>query len=139
MKINVRTNHVVLRMNQKTYLALHKYMHAKEGEQIRFPYGTFIAKRGFGWYRLHATTDKRMTEKLEFAITCIKRFLKEEEDKIDAELKKWAPMMVNPNMQITSYSSEQFGYLGMPQAKEPDKPAVTALHALATKFNSIRK
>ena len=112
-------------------------MHAKDGENIKFPYGVSLAKRGFGWYRLLPAKRNRSVDKINFAVTVLKRFLKEEEAKTDEELKRLVPLMLNPGMQVTSFSAGEFGYLGMPKLAEPAAPAApNKLQMLVSKFSS---
>ncbi len=141
--------HAVIRMNQAEYLALRKYMHCADGSgsTIWFPQGVSLVKRGYGWYRLSAQTPMRAIEKMAFAQKVIRRFLKDEESKVDEALKFLAPVMIDASMRAVSYSTEirpnGFGYLGnMAHARpvmQPRPAQLNQLQALAAKFSRPNK
>lgn len=143
------TIHAVVRMNQAEYLALRKFMHCAEGSgsTIWFPQGVALVKRGYGWYHLSAQKPMRAIEKLAFAQKIIRRFLKDEETKVDEALKFLAPVMIDASMRAVSYSTEirpnGFGYLGnAPQARHnmlPQAAQLSQLQALAAKFSRPSK
>lgn len=139
--------HIVVRMNAAEYQALRNYMHSKDGEFVWFPYGAFLAPRGRGWYRVSAHQPKRAADKVAFALTVLKRFLRDEEDKIVHQIKRLVPVMMDPDLKVTSFSNAhsegEWGYLGSPhlapkpapqpqQAMQPASPQ--RLQMLAAKF-----
>ncbi len=157
MKINLKqadSNETVcasIRMNRKTYDALRAYMHAKEGQPVAFPYGVILNKRGFGWYRLSPNSRTRGIEKMAFAIKVLKMFMKEEEEKVEAEIARLMPLMYDPNLKVASFSTAhgpgEWGYLGATQItnKVPDKSLdprpldPNRIHSLLNKFAPVNK
>lgn len=141
------TIHAVVRMNRQEYAALRAFMHTKDGDTaIEFPYGVQLTKRGYGWYLLKASHPRRALEKMAFAQKIIRRYLKEEEAKIDEALKFLAPTMMNPTVRAVSYSNAEnvqaFGYLGMPNRESKPEPIPAPMHrlqALANKFSRAHK
>lgn len=142
MKINFnnqfdeQTIHAKLRMNKREYQALREYMHTRPNSNIEFPYGTQIIKRGYGWYHLASKNSKAAIRKMQFALSVIKRFLQEEEERVEEEIKKLAPIMLNINLKVVAFSEAhgpgEFTYAG-PQL--PPQPASTnQLQRLAAKF-----
>lgn len=128
-----------IRMDQKTYQAMRAFMHVSKdsGSTIWFPYGVSLVKRGYGWYHLSAQSNNRAIEKMAFAKKIIRRFLKDEEDKVDEALKFLAPMMMDQAMHAVSFSQETekpaFGYLGTSQPAKPASPQ--SLQRLASRFS----
>jgi len=138
------TIHAVVRMNQKEYLALRKFMHCVDNSSstIWFPQGVALVKRGYGWYHLSAQTPMRAIEKMAFAQKVIRRFLKNEEAKVDEALKFLAPVMIDGSMRAVAYSTELqpngFSYLGnppsVPTSVPPQAAQLSQLQALVAKF-----
>lgn len=128
--------HAVIRMNEAEYKRLKTYMHCETKEHITFPYGAYITVRGRGWYRLVSNNDVRAAEKVQFAVTCIKRFLAEEEAATVESLKLLMPSVLT-NTKLAAFSNyhsdRDLTYLG---DRQPPKPASQhALQRLAQKFN----
>lgn len=142
MKITIKSQddaemiHAVIRMTAKEYAELHTYMHSKIGDAISFPYGSYITKRGRGWYRLIPGNSTRAIEKILFAVKVINRFLKEQEAKYLEEFKAFIPCMKDEALRITSFSDGKFGYTSPPMPTADKRPASqVALQALAAKFS----
>lgn len=130
--------HAVVRMDGATHALLKKFMHCNDEVVIRFPYGVKLCSRGRGWYRVDASNATRGIEKLQFAVKLIRRFLKEEENKVDEEIKRLAPLIRNPDLRVISFSNAhsegEYGYMDT----APERPALpvstSKLNALAAKF-----
>lgn len=131
--------HAVVRMDATTHAALKKYMHCKDGVVIRFPYGVKLCSRGRGWYRVDASNATRGVEKLQFAMKLIRRFMKDEENKVDEEIKRLAPLLLNPGLRIISFSNAhsegEYGYMGTAAQNQSTAAVSTSkLNALVSKF-----
>ena len=140
--------HLVVRMTSDEYKALRTYMHTKDGEFIWFPYGSFLAPRGRGWYRVVAHQDKRGCDKVDEALKIIQRFMRDEEKKVEEQIKVLAPVMIDPTLRPCAFSTSQskgdWSYIGDPGIKAPNSvptpPQVLPpaspqrLQALAAKF-----
>jgi hypothetical protein len=114
-------------------------MHIKAGETIVFPYGARIVKRGRGWYRLIPNNTNRAIDKLNFALKVIRMFMKEQEEAVEAEIKKLIPVVLNIDLRVASFSnahsSGEFGYLSDRQPPQQPKPApAQSLQKLVAKF-----
>jgi len=130
------TVHAVVRADAKSHAALKKFMHCKDEIAIRFPMGVKMCSRGRGWYRIDASNEHRAVEKLMFAVKLVKRFLKEEEEAVEAQIKLLAPIMRDPGLRIVSFSNAhsegEYGYMGAPTPPAP--PSANKLNALVAKF-----
>jgi hypothetical protein len=129
--------HAVIRMSTAEYQKLKAYMHCEKKEHIEFPYGAYITIRGRGWYRLVSNNDVRAAEKVQFALTCINRFLAEEEAATVEQLKLLMPSILT-NTKLAAFSNyhsqRDLTYLG---ERQPPKPAsMNQLQRLAQKFNN---
>ena len=130
--------YVVVRMDQKTHAALKQFMHCKDKLAIRFPHGVKLMTRGRGWYRMDASNEHRGVEKIMFAMKAIRRFIKDEEAKVDEELKRMAPILRDPNLKIVSFSNAhsegEYGYMGIAIQQKPQPVSTNKLNALVAKF-----
>lgn len=129
------TVHAVVRCDQVTYRALKEFMHCDAEVGIRFPHGVRLLPRGRGWYRLEASNSFRAIEKLEFALKAVKRFKREQELYIEDAIRRFAPVMKDPDLKIVSFSNAhsegEYGYMGVAQRR----PATQhKLNALVAKF-----
>lgn len=80
MKINKTKpdNTVSIRMNCKEWQSLRDYMHVKNSQlAIVFSYGARLVKRGYGWYRLESNNTIRASDKIAYALTVLKHFIKD--------------------------------------------------------------
>lgn len=129
------TVHATVRCDQQTYNALKQFMHCDALIGIRFPHGVRLLPRGRGWYRLEASNSFRAREKLEFALKAVKRFQREQELHTEAELRRFAPVMKDPDLRIVSFSNAhsegEYGYMGVPHTKPASQ---SKLNALVAKF-----
>lgn len=127
--------HAVVRCDQATYQALKQFMHCTAEVGICFPHGVRLLPRGRGWYRLEASNSFRAVEKLEFALKAVKRFQREQEHHIDEAIKRFAPVMKDPDLKIVSFSNAhsegEYGYMGRPHHKPASQ---NKLNALVAKF-----
>ncbi len=151
------TIYVTVRMNSKEYQSIRKYMHTPDGLDVGFPYGVHLVKHGYGWYRLVATTELRGVEKINGAMKIIRRWYKEEEEHVEADIKRLMPAIIHGVHVATfsnAHSTGEFGYLGdshqvakghhgavqpnPQQAKAPPPPAVsqTKLQWMASRLNN---
>jgi hypothetical protein len=134
------TIYSTIRMNKAEYLALREYMHTKPGDDIWFPYGTTIVKHGYGWYYMSPTCSKRAVEKMAFAHKVIKMFLAEEEAKVDAEIKRLMPTIIDIDLSVATFSnmsgSNEFGYIGAVTQRPASEHK---LAKLAAKFSKGKK
>lgn len=138
MKYSLKNNgddemvYATLRMTQKEFKDLYNYMHCK-GEQILFPYGAHVTVRGRGWYRIVKDSAYRASDAINFAIKAIRRFLKEEEEKVEEALRLLMPAVLS-NTQLSAYSNfhsaADLTYLGV----ERKTPSMHKLQALVSKF-----
>lgn len=130
------TVHAVVRCDQATYQALKQFMHCDAEVGIRFPHGVRLLPRGRGWYRLEASNSHRAVEKVEFAMKAVRRFQRDQEQRTDEELKRFAPVMKDPDLKIISFSNAhsegEYGYLGIPPHARP--ASQHKLNALVAKF-----
>ena len=131
--------YVVIRMDEKTHANLKRFMHCTDKLAIRVPHGVKIMPRGRGWYRMEASNEFRGVEKIMFAMKAIKAFERDEEKKVDEELKRMAPIMRNPGLKIVSFSNAhsegEYGYMGIVENKPASPPSPSKLNALVAKFS----
>jgi hypothetical protein len=127
------TVHAVVRCDQNTYKALKEFMHCDAEVGIRFPHGVRLLPRGRGWYRLEASNSFRAREKVEFAMKAMRRFQRELELSIEEDLRRFAPVMKDPDLKIVSFSNAhsegEYGYMGVPQHKPASQHKLNALVA----------
>lgn len=135
------TVYAVIRMDAKTHKALKVFMHCKDPLFIRFSHGVKLAYRGRGWYRVDASNSLRGVEKVEGAMKAIRAFIRDEERKTDEALKRFAPIMKDPELKIVSFSNAhsegEYGYAGIMRPEDNPTPKTVSLNklqALANKF-----
>ena len=135
---NPETVYASVRLNRGQYLALREYLHIAEGSDVTFPYGSTLIKRGYGWYRLFATNERRGIDKVRFAISVIKRCLKEYEEKEEKELIAETQRLLIAAVTKTqpiAYTSDGFMYASGQRPPQPAAlPSINKLLALQAKF-----
>jgi hypothetical protein len=135
-RYDATTVHAVVRMDSKSHALLKQFMHCNDAVVVRFQHGVTLTYRGRGWYRLNVSNEHRALEKLEFAVKLMRRFWREEEQHTEDALKLLAPTMIDPDLQIASFSNAhcegEYGYLGI--ASPPPPVPVHKLNALVQKF-----
>lgn len=136
------TIHATIRMNKAEYCALREFMHTKDGDDIVFPYGTTIIKHGYGWYYMSPSNSNRALDKMAYAIKIIKMFLKQEEERVEAEIKALVPIMMNVDMQVVAFSAaHSVGEFSYATERQPHKAHIPLpasqdkLQRLAARFS----
>lgn len=138
--------HAVARIDGGHHKRLKSYMHCRDEIGICFPGNVKLLSRGRGWYRLECMGHNHNAEqRLQFAMKIIRRFLIDDEKRINEELKLMAPMMKDPGLRVASFSNAhsegEYGYIGRSTKTEQSYPQVASAHrlqALARKFNNKR-
>jgi len=125
--------HAVVRMNQKEFLSLAKYMHTPVGRTIEFPYRTKLTVRGRGWYRLVVDSAHKAVENIRLAVSICKRFLKEEEEKVEAAVKSLMPQVLH-NTQLVAFSNYHSNGDRVYIAQAARPATQNQLQVLASKF-----
>jgi hypothetical protein len=139
MRINYKPQqaNASLRMNKAEYIALREYMHTADEENVKFPYGVQIIKRGFGWYFMAPEGNNRKEDKMTFALKVLRRFIKDEEEKIEDEIKKLMPTVLSSvDLRVAAFTGNEFSYVSERHAATTATPApIHKLQQLAAHFS----
>jgi hypothetical protein len=135
---NDDTAYITVHLNADQVKHLREWMHTEDGQNVGFPHGVYLFKRGFGWYRLDVTRSHRAMEKLRHALVIMKAWHKKYVSDMDQEI-KLLMAQVNPNLQIASYQSDthQYQVKNVQSGKREHlnlPPSPSKLQALASKF-----
>lgn len=131
--------HAKVRMNRQTFEALRSHMHGDpKKNEIDFPGGVRLIKYGYGWYKLTGTHLYKGVEKLQFAAKLIYRFYKEEEARVEQEIKALLAKPA-PALHQISIIAQPVYPVRVERRSEPRTDAsVGQLQALASHFNHRR-
>lgn len=141
---NDDTAYVTLHLSYDELSHLRTWMHSDEGQNVSFPHGVVLFKRGFGWYRLDTTNTFRAAEKLRTALAILRKWHHEYQKAVAEEI-RLRIIEMNPTLQVTSYHSDSNEFRvkdtktgAVVSAAQVRLASENSLHALQQRFAARR-
>jgi hypothetical protein len=104
--LNNETATISIRLNKTELQSLRDFMHTDPTfENVMFPRGVVLLKRGMGWYRLDVLNDYDAVTKLKCALGIVKRWHFEFKAAMRRD-QQLAAARANPNVVIQSFHSD---------------------------------